>query len=200
MIGATDAEAARLRAIAAEQFGRRRRRSPGLLGKLGPVFRQPPGAPVLRPDTPIAEDCDRVLAGQHVPPQRLAATWRLLEAWIEADAWSTHRSTLDRTALTSMDFDLARAGVPARHGIAALTERPLELGLLPAPGMAAGLRSGQHARQTACAWREALPELEPATAQWVAGAADWLSHFDQWTSGAEQAGRPAPDLIAILTA
>lgn len=200
MLGATDAEATRLRAVAGERFGRRSPRSPGLLGKLGPVFRQPPDAPVLRPDTPVTEDCDRLLAGQHVPPQRLAASWRLLAAWIEATAWSSHHSALDAATLGGMDFDLARAGVAARYGIAALTEHPLELELLPAPGMAVGWRGANHVRQTAAAWRSALPELQPPTSAWVAEAVGWLAGFEQWTSAAEAAGRPAPDLVAILTA
>lgn len=200
LIGATGAEAVRLRAIAAERFGRRSRTSPGLLGKLGPMLRRPVDAPVLRPDTPVAEDCDRLLAGQHVPPQRLAASWRLLQAWIEATAWSTHHSTLDRSTLTSIDFDLAKAGVAARHGVSALIEHDPEIGVLPAPGLAVGYRSGAHARQAAAAWRTALPELEPPSSTWVAEAAGWLDRFDEWTSAAAVAGRPAPDLIAVLAA
>ena len=200
MVGADDAEAARLRGIAAERFGRRPRRSTGLLGKLGPVLRHPVDAPVLRPDTPISEDCDRLLAGQHVPPQRLAASWRLLQAWIEATARASHSTTLDRSALAGIDFDLARAGVAARHSVSALVEHDLGIGVLPAPGLAAGWRSGEHARQTAAAWHAALPELEPATAAWVVDLADWLDGYRDWTAEAEASGRPAPDLVAVLTA
>ncbi len=200
MVGATDAEAARLRAIAAERFGHRSKSSPGLLSKLGPMLRRPVDAPVLRPDTPGAEDCERLLAGQHVPPQRLAASWRLLQAWVEATAWGTHRSSLDRSTLTTMDFDLARAGVAARYGVSALVERSPEIGVLPAPGFAVGYRGAAHARRTAAAWRTALPELEPPASDWVAEVADWLDRFDEWTAAAATAGRPAPDLITVLTA
>ena len=196
MVGATDAEAARLRVIASEQFGRRPRSPIGLLGKLGPIMRRPVDAPVLRPDTPLDADRDRLLAGQHVPPQRLAASWRLLRAWIEATAWSSHHSALDRATLSSLDFDLARAGVSARYGVSALVEHDPGIGLLPAPGMAVGYRSGEHARLTAAAWHRALPELEPAASAWVAEVAGWLDRFDEWTAP----DRPAPDLIAILTA
>ena len=138
MIGATDAEAARLRAIAAERFGRPRESSTGLLGKLGPVLRRPIDAPVLRPDTPLAEDCDRLLAGKHVPPPRLAASWRLLQAWIAATAWSTHGGAVDRAALNTLDFDLARAGVAARFGVSALVEHQLSLLGRQAMGPAGG--------------------------------------------------------------
>jgi hypothetical protein len=200
MIGATDAEAGRLRAIATERFGRGTRNSHGLLSKLGPVMRRPVDAPVLRPDTPLAQDCDRLLAGQHVPPQRLAASWRLLQGWIEATAWGTHHSPLDNAALKNLDFDLARAGVAARHGVSALLEHPLEIGLLPAPGLAVGYRDGAHVRQLAASWRTALPELEPPSSTWVTEVADWLDRFGQWTTAAATAERPAPDLIAILAA
>lgn len=200
MIGATDAEATRLRAIAAEQFGRHTRSSTGLLGKLGPMMRRPVDAPVLRPDTPTADDRDRLLAGQHLPPQRLAASWRLLQAWIEATAWGTHHSALDRSTLNTLDFDLARAGVAARYGVSALVEHPLEIGVLPAPGLVVGYRSGAYVRQAAEAWRGALPELEPPTHAWVAEVADWLGRFDEWTMSAATADRPAPDLVAVLSA
>ncbi len=200
MIGATDAEAARLRAIAAERFGRPRESSTGLLGKLGPVLRRPIDAPVLRPDTPLAEDCDRLLAGKHVPPPRLAASWRLLQAWIAATAWSTHGGAVDRAALNTLDFDLARAGVAARFGVSALVEHHLDIALLPPPELAAGHRSAGYARQAAAAWQTALPDLEPTTAAWVSPAAEWLGRFGEWTQAAAAAGRPAPDLIAILTA
>ncbi len=200
MVGATDAEAVRLRAIATERFGRRPRHSTGLLGKLGPALRHPVDAPVLRPDTPVAEDCDRLLAGQHVPPQRLAASWRLLQAWIESTAWATHSSSLDRAALNTLDFDLARAGVAARFGVSALVEHDLGIGILPAPGMAAGYRSGSHALDTAAAWRTALPELQPPSAGWVEELAGWLEDFGEWTASAPAADRPPPDLVAVLIA
>ena len=200
MIGASDAEAARLRAVAADRFGRHPDGSTGLLGKLGPVLRRPIDAPVLRPDTPLAEDCDRLLAGQHVPPPRLAASWRLLQAWIEATAWSSHSAPVDRAALNTLDFDLARAGVAARFGVSALVEHHLDIALLPPPELAAGHRSAGYALQAAAAWRAAAPELEPAAAAWISPAAEWLGRFGDWTQAAAAAGRRTPDLIAILTA
>lgn len=198
MIGATDAEAARLRAIAAERFGRSAREPAGLLGKLGPVLRRPVDAPVRRPDTPLAEDCDRLLAGRHVPPPRLAASWRLLQAWLEATAWGTHSGALDRATLESLDFDLARAGGAAQYGVSALLRHDPGLGLLPAPGMAVGYRGSDYVQQVRSAWREALPELEPPASTWVRELTDWLDRFDEWAAAAERAGRPSPDLIAIL--
>lgn len=200
LFGAAPAEAEALRALAAEHFGPHRDSQTGLLGKLGPVFRRPADAPVVGPDTPGREDCDRLLSGQHVPPHRLAASWRLLQVWIAARSWSTHATDIDEHALTAIEFDLARAGVPPRHGVQALLARDLGTGLLPAPGMVAGYCATDQAVAAARSWREALPDLEPATAAWIGDLLGWLDQFGEWTATAAGQNRPAPDLVSILTA
>ncbi|MDQ7991159.1 MAG: hypothetical protein AAGC63_01075 [Propionicimonas sp.] len=198
IFGAPEPEATGLRAIAAERFGARAHAQPGLLGKLGPLFRRPPDAPVISPDSPGREDCDRILSGQHVPPHRLAASWSLLQTWIEARAWSSHTSTVDSQELGVIEFDLARAGVPARHSVNGLLGRDLGIGMLPAPGTAAGYCTGEHAIATARAWRDSLPELAPDTARWVVDLLDWLEHFEEWTAAAGAQHRPPPDLVGVL--
>lgn len=200
IFGAPEPDAASLRAIAADRFGSRRGQSPGLLGKLGPMFRRPPDAAVIRPDEPGREDCDRILAGQHVPPHRLAASWRLLQAWIESRAWAGHTSTIDPHALGDIEFDLARAGVPARNSVNSLIGRDLGIGMLPAPGTAAGYCPGAHVTATAQAWREALPELASESAPWVTDLLDWLDQFEEWTAAATDQHRPPPDLVGVLSA
>jgi len=198
ILGAPAAEAATLRAIAAERFTDHRRRRTGLLEKLGPLFRRPADAPVVRDDDPTLEDCDRLLSGQHVPPHRLAASWRLMEAWIEARSWSAHTCDVDSQTLTVIEFDLARAGVPARHSVNSLLGHDLGLGMLPAPGTAAGYSSGPHASATATAWRDGLPELAPETARWVVDLIGWLDGFEDWTRTAVEQGRQPPDLVGLL--
>lgn len=200
LFGAPASEAAALRAIAAERFSPHAERAPGLLGKLGPVFRRPPDAPVVRPDTPVREDCDRILGGRHVPPHRLAASWRLLQVWVEARAWSSQAFEIDEHALNAIEFDLARAGVSARHGVRALLIRDLEIGMLPAPGMAVGYCPGDHAVAAAAAWRSVLDDLEPATATWIRPVLRWLDGFGEWAAAAADAQRQPPDLIGVLTA
>ncbi len=200
IFGAPEPEAEALRALAAEHFGPPAGRQPGLLGKLGPVFRRPADAPVVRPDTPVREDCDRLLRGEYVPPHRLAASWRLLRVWIAARAWSTHTTDVDEHALNATEFDLARAGVPARHSVRALMVRDLETGMFPAPGMAAGYCTGDQAVAAAASWAAVRSELEPATAQWIGDLLGWLEEFPQWTTSAAAAHRRPPDLICLLTA
>ena len=200
LFGASEPEAAALRALAAERFGRHGEPAAGLLGKLGPVFRRAPDAPVIRPDTPLREDCDRLLGGQHVPPHRLAASWRLLQVWVEARSWSTHTCEVDEHALNAIEFDLARAGVPARASVRGLLVRDLETGLFPAPGMVAGYSSSDHVAEAAAAWRAVLDDLEPATAAWIGDLLGWLDGFGEWTAAAAASRRPLPDLVCVLTA
>ena len=200
IFGASEPEAEALRALAAEHFGSTAPRQPGLLGKLGPVFRRPADAPVVRPDSPGREDCERLLRGEHVPPHRLAASWRLLQVWIAGRAWSTHVTAVDEHTLNAVEFDLARAGVPARHSVRALLVRDLETGLFPAPGMAAGYCTGEQAVAAAAAWTDALGELEPATPAWIGALLDWLAGCAQWTTAAPGRQRQPPDLVGVLTA
>ena len=56
IFGAPEATATALRAIAAHRFPAAPSSAPGLLGKLGPVFRRAPDAPVLRPGVPHGPD------------------------------------------------------------------------------------------------------------------------------------------------
>ena len=91
IFGAPEATATALRAIAAHRFPAAPSTAPGLLGKLGPVFRRAPDAPVMRPGVPSGSDVDTLLAGRYVPPHRLSACWALLEAFVETMAWGSSR-------------------------------------------------------------------------------------------------------------
>ena len=81
-----------------------------------------------------------------------------------------------------------------------LLGRDLGLGMVPAPGLAVGYCSGEHAAATATAWREALPELPTGTAEWVTDLLGWLDHFEEWTQAAAGQGRQPPDLVAVMAA
>lgn len=191
------AEAAALRAIASERFPTRRAAAPGLLGRLGPLFRRPPDAPVVAPDTPVAEDCERLLTGRHTPPHRLAASWRLLEAWLDAKSWGSYRATIAGRDVDALDFDLSRAGVPAEYSLRSLVARDPGLPLLASPGLLAGYCRGAHAVAASEAWQPALGLLEPAHATLLSPLLPWLADFRQWTDAAARGGRPAPDLVGV---
>ncbi len=197
---ASEETAARLRSIAADRFAGPAPSMPGLLGKLGPVFRRAPDAPVVRPDVPSGSDVDTLLSGRYVAPHRLGACWTLLETWLDVLAWGSVGRDVTETQLNDFDFDLVRAGVPARYGLRSLLKTGLGIAMMPCPGLATGWASLDHARAMADAWRPAVPVLEPAHSDAARGLLAWLDNYPGWVAAAAQHGRPAPDLVAVLRA
>ena len=195
---APEASAAALRAIAADRFAGTPASSPGLLGKLGPVFRRAPDAPVVRPGVPSGSDVDTLLAGRYVPPHRLAACWTLVETWIDAIAWGSFGQEFSAAALNDFDFDLATAGVPARYGLQDLLKADLGIAMRPAPGLAAGYVGGAHALAMAEAWRPAAGGLKPAHRPVAESVLAWLEQFPQWRAAAAGGNRAEPDLVAVF--
>jgi len=189
-----------LRAIARDRFGGATPTSPGLLGKLGPVFRRQPDAPVVRPDVPNGTDVDNLLSGRYVPPHRLTAGWLLLETWLGALAWGSITLDLTESRLNDFDFDLVRAEVPARHGLRNLLKSDLGIALMPCPGLAAGWVHAEHARAMAAAWRPAVPRLDADDQPVATSLLAWLDGFDAWDDAAASAHRPPPDLVTVLRA
>ena len=196
--GAPSELADRLRAIAARTTTTASVPSQGLLGKLGPVFLRQPGAPIIRPDTPGRTVLDLMLAGRHVPPERLTAAWALLGTWLAAEAWGEHSAEFDAHAITALDFDLARVGVPTKWSLGDLVRNDLGLPLRPAPGVAAGYVPNAAASALAANWRPIVAELEPEHRAVVRGLLGWLDAFPEWTRQGSAAGRMPPDLVAIL--
>jgi hypothetical protein len=88
LVGPTGTFAQRVRALAEQAFAPDPRplRVPDAIG---PLYRRVPGTPVVRADDPTPADLDRLLAGEAVPAERAAATWRLLEAVVAGLAWSS---------------------------------------------------------------------------------------------------------------
>ncbi len=200
IFGASEDTCARLRAVAAERFGSGAPSAPGRLGKLGPVFRRPPDAPVVRPDVPSGSDVEALLAGRYVAPHRLAPCWLLLEAWIEEIAWGNAGREVTEAQLNDFDFDLVRQGVPSRFGLRSLLKNSLGVALLPFPGLAAGWATLDHAEAMADAWRPAIPELEEAHREAATELLGWLDNFPAWVASADEQRRQRPDLVAILRA
>lgn len=167
---------------------------------MGPLFRRPPGSPVRHPDVPDGVDVDRLLAGSHVPPERLGASWTLLRVWLEAKAWSHYEMPLDQSGAKALDFDLARAGAPAQVALGSFLARELGIPLRTAPGMAAGYSRGPHVLTAQRAWQEVVDRLEPDHQAQITGLLTWLESFDEWTRAAPRQRREPPDLVAIWLA
>lgn len=198
---ASDAVAAEFRRVVAEAFPPETTpRPPGMLGKLGPLFRKPAGAVLVRPDTPLEEDVADLLAGRYVRPERQPVAWRLLEAYLVEKSWSRHRIELDVTRFNDLEFDLARAGVDPRFGLGRLVNHELGIPLQTYRGLSTGYTPHRVALEAASVWRNALPHLSAQNRAIAEPYAAWLAQFHHYAQAAPARGRPVPDLIVIYRA
>ena len=188
----------RLRTAAAARFRTDLPRQPGLLGKLGPLLRPSSDPAAPRPGVPGVEDVDDLLAGHHIPPQRLAPAWTLLEFWIGTLSWGSGEWPLTTAGLTDLDFDLARARVPTRYGLSDLFAKGLGISLSRCENLAAGFVPAEQANRMAAAWALGAAELEPANQPVATGIIGFLRHWPEWTGLAAERGRPEPDLVAVF--
>lgn len=198
---ASDEVAADFRRVVAEAFPPETLpKAPGMLGKLGPLFRKPPGAVLVRPDTPLEDDVADLLAGRYVRPERQSVAWRLLEAYLAEKSWSRHRIELDVGQFNDLEFDLARAGVEPRFGLGRLVNQELGIPLQTYRGLSTGYTPHAVALEAASVWRNALPQLAPQNRAIAEPYAAWLAQFHHYAQAAPARGRPVPDVIVIYHA
>lgn len=172
--------------------------STGLLGKLGPLLRRPVGAAVIDERQPRPADFERMVTGQWIPPDRLAATWRLFEAVVAAQAWGTMRFELDEVFVNQLDFDLTRAGSPSTFGLSSFLHSGARVGLTPMPGLELCYWVNGHASAAAEAYGETLTRLTQGRNQdSVQLMINWLEQFTTWSHHAATTGRPTPDLVGF---
>lgn len=199
MIGAPEDVAAQLRdRVTARLAGQQPPQPGGLLSKLGPIFKRPPGEPVIDPDDPVPADLDRLLSGSYVPAERSVATWRLLELLIKETGWGCTGMAVSGEELDRLDFALARGGVPSAGGLRHLMNTTLQLPFLPPAGLLVGHQPGSQALWMAGSYRDAVPEIESEQHRDQVGAlAGWLDNYTEWTEAAQKQARPAPDLVGF---
>lgn len=198
MFGAPPDRAAELRGIAQRAFAPPPDHRTGLLGKLGPIFRKVPDAPVLSPTQPVPRDVDVLLAGAYVSPDRSGATWRLLETLVSGMAWGSTRMDLTPQALDDLDFALARGGVSAAVGLRHLLQSTTSVNLVGVSGLTVGWHRYDKALAMAGAYRAAMPQIKTVEQQEiVAGLVAWLDGFIHWSQVAVNLGRPVPDLVGF---
>ena len=158
MFGASPPVAEHLRGVAQRAFappveaGRS-----GLLGQLGPIFRKVPATPVISPTQPEPQDVEVLLAGAYIPPDRMGATWRLLETLVQGTAWGSTRMRLTEPGLDDLDFALARGGVSAAVGLRHLLNSKTGLSLIPVSGLTVGWHRHDKALAMNDAYRSAMP-------------------------------------------
>jgi hypothetical protein len=199
MLGAPPHQVEQLRQLATVAFAppREENRS-GLLGKLGPIFRRVPATPVISPTQPEPRDVEVLLAGAYVPPERVGATWRVLETLVQGLAWGSTRLSLDAQQLDDLDFALARGGVSAAVGLRHLLSSTTSVNLIPVQGLTVGWHPHEKALAMAGAYRSALPQIKTdEQREMVNSLATWLDGFVHWSTVAVALGRPVPDLVGF---
>ncbi len=149
IFGADAALAARLRDVAARSFAPPRREM-SLLDRIGPLFSRQRITEV-DPRNPLPGDVDALLSGGHIPPDRLAQSWRLMLAWLGELAAADLTITID--GLDALEFDLALAGLPSDYSLRQLAERELGTALRPLPGQVVGYSKHLHVVET---WRQLM--------------------------------------------
>ncbi len=169
----------------------------GLLGKLGPLLRRAPEAPVLDLSTPTVADAQHLAQGRYVTESRLAPSWQLLQRWLNDLAWSTAAWELDDRELNALDFDLARAGVTSQHAVRHLWSRDARLSLRALPGTEVGYLRRDAALALAEDWSRALPQVAPESARTVTEIAAYVASLGPLADTASGAGRPAPDVFTL---
>lgn len=200
MFGAAPYEQSRLREVAAKALAPapEAARRGGLITKLGPIFKRPPAAVVLSPTQPVPTDVDALLTGAYVPPDRVGATWRVLETLVAGTAWGATLMTLTPESLDDLDFALARGGVTSSVGLRHLLNSNASLNLLPVRGLTVGWHPHEKALAMAGAYRAAMPQIKTREQQeMVAALVAWLDGFIPWAQVAVTLHRPAPDLVGF---
>jgi hypothetical protein len=173
----------------------------GLIGKLGPIFRRPPAAPVLSPTQPEPADVEALLAGVYIAPDRMGASWRVLEALVQFRSWGSTRMELSRQALDDLDFALARGGVSASVGLRHLLNSTTGVRLIPVHGLTVGWHRYEQVLAMAGAYRTAIPQIKSTEQQdLIAGLVTWLDGFVGWAQVAVSLRRPTPDLVGFWAA
>jgi hypothetical protein len=200
LFSGSDAAANRLRELAVAAFPTPARAVPRtLLSRLGgPLVKRPLDAPIIRPGVPTGTDITDLVHGRDIPPHRLSAAWTLVRLWLDDNSWGSLVVEVDR--VEDLDFDLSRLGLDPRFSLGHLLNDQLALPLKALPGQATGHVRHGHALAMADAWRERVDDVPLAQASAVRDVVAWLDRFPGWAADANEAGRPAPDLVATYVA
>ena len=197
IFGAEDDLAERLRGCARAGFSVPSPRRRGLWSRLVPLTRTDPDAPVLPPGFPTPGDVEDLLAGRYVPPEHLSRCWRVLDLWLAELAWGTTSLSLGPDEIDDLEFDLARAGLPAELSLRRLLAGDPQIPLRPAPDMRTGYSRSCHVAATHEALSTVAGRVDERHTGLVEQLVDFLARFCEWSEEAPEAGRPAPDLLVV---
>lgn len=199
MFGALPDLAAELRVIAGNAFAApaAEQPRPTLIQRLAPLSRRDPWANRVPEEQPTPRDWEALIEGRHVEGHRLVASWRVVDAWVDARDWGTMTFTMSRQDVEAFDFSLTRAGVPAQYGLGNLTANDAALPLRPAHGMRVGYAKNAHVLATRDCLHEVLGRVEEPGDGPAHQLTAFLDAFAQWTQQARQNDRALPDLFVV---
>lgn len=191
IFGANEDLAGRLNAVLAREFAPTNPKSPGLIGRLGPLFKRAPDTEV-NAALPLPSDAEALLAGSYVKPERLPQAWQLMLVWLtELSLASTQISFED---LDAIEFDLARNGLSSDFSLRNLAERELGIPLRPLSGQVVGYCRHLHAQETRTALESVVRDSNDALQGETLAVINPLLELLNAIRGDEQL-----DLIAIST-
>ena len=199
IFGAAPELAQRLRSSTTRRFpapATDHRHRGSLLGRVGPALKRPIDPPHA-PARPTMADCEVLLAGRAVPPERLSYAWQIVLVWLDELSWGRLDVDLSTKQMTDIEFDLARAGLPTSYGMERLFQDNPQLPLRPLPAQRFGYSKNQHADATGQALSMVISDLSETSIPVVGQLLGFLNQFDDWSVRAAATGRPAPDLVAI---
>lgn len=196
MFGALPDLAAELRTIAGNTFAAPAQQPrPTLAQRLGPLSRRDPWEQTVPEEQPTPRDWECLIEGRHVEPHRIVASWRVVDAWVDARDWGTATFTMSRQDVEAFDFSLTRAGMPAQYGLRNLTANDVALPLRPAHGMRVGYAKNAHVLATRDSLHRVLGNVEEHPDGPAHRLAAFLDAFAGWTEQARRADRVLPDLF-----
>lgn len=197
MFGADADLAAELRNIAASAFSVPLADQPkqGLIHKVGPMFRRDPNAIVVPLEHPVPNDWEALIAGRYVAPERLVASWKVVDAWVDARDVATTTFTMDTAEAERFDFSLSKAGLPSQFGLRQLMAQDVSLPLRPAHGLVVGYSKNQHVLATAEELAKVIDQVEEGPQGPAHHLLDFLQAFRGFTDQARASDRVLPDLF-----
>lgn len=198
VFGAESELADRLRQIAASEFpapaSRNERRRGKLLRRIGPALKHSIEPPKV-PNRPAPPDVEALLEARAILPARRGYAWQVLLAWLGELSWGRMDVDITEREMSTLEFDLAAAGLSAQFSLENLLKGEPQIPLLPLPGQRWGYAKYRQVLATHQALSMVSDALDDRTAAMIQPFFDFLQHYPDWARQAAHQGRPAPDLI-----
>ena len=171
----------------------------GLLSKLGPLMRNPPQAPRIRPGVPNNLDGEAMMTSRYIDTDRLSACWVLAQAWLDHLALAHTRIPLPMAQFEELEFDLVRTGISTQVSIRQLWRHTIDIPLRATDSMTIGYMEYPVVLRLIEEWESAVEEMEEGTAQFATHLLQFTRAYPDFAEQAAANNAPPPDMIAWWT-